>query len=279
MFKAVLKAPVMLVVALVAALGLAAAPALADPTFPDLAGRRVVDEAHVLSSATQEQLTAKLADLEARTHRQMIVATVPSLQGYEIEEYGYQLGRKWGIGRSAQNDGLLLLVAPTEKKVRVEVGYGLEPIVTDAFSGVIIRDKIVPRFKAGDIDGGVTAGADALIAQLSADAPQAQAAVQQASRSTRQAHRRSGGFIGIVPLIILFVIFSSIFRRRRHWGGGGWGGLWPLLLLSSATRRSNWGGGDWGGGGGGGWSSGGGGGGGFSGGGGSFGGGGASGSW
>src|ERR1700744_2997523 len=101
---------------------LAAAPARADPTFPPLTGR-VVDDAHVLSAQTQSDLTQKLSDLEQKTGRQLVVVTLPSLQGYEIEDYGYQLGRAWGIGQKGQDNGALLIIAPTEHKVRIEVGY------------------------------------------------------------------------------------------------------------------------------------------------------------
>src|ERR1700759_4620969 len=108
-------------------------PAWAAPKFPVLTGR-VVDDAHILSDTTTADLNRKLAALESATSRQMVVVTLPSLQGYEISDYGYQLGRAWGIGQGKLNNGLLLIVAPKERRVRIEVGYGLEPIVTDAFS-------------------------------------------------------------------------------------------------------------------------------------------------
>src|SRR5580698_2309503 len=141
------------------------APATAAPTFPALTGR-VVDNANVLSDATKSDLTQKLAALEAKTSRQLVVVTLPSLQGYDIADYGYQLGRAWGIGQAKLNNGALLIVAPSEHKVRVEVGYGLEPVLTDAFSSVILQTQVLPRFKAGDMEGGVVAGADAIISQL-----------------------------------------------------------------------------------------------------------------
>ena len=92
----------------------------------------MVDDAHILSDATKSDLTQKLAALEAKTSRQLVVVTLPSLQGYEIADYGYQLGRAWGIGQKKLNNGVLLIIAPTEHKARIEVGYGLEPILTDA---------------------------------------------------------------------------------------------------------------------------------------------------
>lgn len=252
--------------ALAMLLALFAAPALAAPTFPPLTGR-VVDDAHVLSAQTTADLTAKLADLEAKTGRQLVVVTIGDLQGYDIEDYGYQLGRAWGIGQKGQNNGVLFIVAPKEHKVRIEVGYGLEPIITDALSSVILQEQVLPRFRSGDVEGGVVAGTNALVSQLSLDQASAEAKAAQASQTSQ---RRTGGppIGAIIGLIVMFLVFSSLFRS--HWGGGmGW--LLPMMILSSSGRRGGWGGG--------GWSGGGFGGGGFSGGGGSFGGGGASGSW
>jgi uncharacterized protein len=249
---------------LLAALLLAffAAPASAAPTFPALTGR-VVDDAHVLSAQTQTDLTAKLADLEAKTGRQVVVVTLPDLQGYDIEDYGYQLGRAWGIGQKGQNNGALFIVVPSEHKVRIEVGYGLEPVLTDALSSVILQEQVLPKFRTGDVNGGVTAGTDAIISQLSLDPASAQANV---AKATQQARPHRGLPIGaLFALFIMFIVFSQIFRGH---GGGGMGWLLPLMILNSG--RGGLGGGGWGGGGGGG---------GFSGGGGSFGGGGASGSW
>jgi uncharacterized protein len=117
--------------------------ALAQPvsaqTFPKLTGR-VVDEAHILSSAQIVDLTTKSEALEAKTGRQFVVATVPDLQGYPIEDYGYRLGRSWQIGQKGEDNGVILLVAPNEHKVRIEVGYGATAYVTDAMSSIIIRN-------------------------------------------------------------------------------------------------------------------------------------------
>jgi uncharacterized protein len=259
--------PIFALTAAIIALTLAAfsPPAIAAPTFPALNGQRVVDDAHVLSATTAADLTSKLADLEAKTGRQVVVVTLPSLQGYDIADYGYQLGRAWGIGQKGQNNGALFIVAPTEHKVRIEVGYGLEPILTDALSSVILQGQVLPKFRTGDVEGGVVAGTNAIISQLSADPASAQANVQNATQQQAQSH--GSPFGAILGLFVLFLVFSSLFRR--HWGGGmGW--LLPMMILSS-SNRGGWSGGGWGGGGFGG--------GGFSGGGGSFGGGGASGSW
>ncbi len=250
---------------------LLAPPAHAALTFPPLSGR-VVDAANVLPAQTRADLDAKLAALEKQTGHQLVVATVPSLQGTDIADYGYQLGRAWGIGSKAKNDGALLLVAPSEHRVRVEIGYGLEGVLTDALSSIIIREAIVPKFKAGDMPGGIVDGTDALIKQLSLPDPDARANVaaaqqQQAAEEARPAHGRHGGGSWIFLIIILaFFVLPRLFGGRSS--GLGW---LPFMFLGGG------GGGGWGGGGGGGGSDSGGGG--FSGGGGSFGGGGSSGSW
>lgn len=255
-----------LVLAVLGFLALAGA-ALAAPKFPPLTGR-VVDDAHMLSPQATEKLTGELAQLETQTGHQLVVATIPSLQGYEIEDYGYQLGRAWGIGSKAQNDGVLLLVAPAERKVRIEVGYGLEPVLTDALSSVIIQQKILPQFRAGNMEQGVVDGAEAIVAQLGLPEDQAraiaQAPPQQAQVSTQGVH-----IPAVVILFIIIWVVSSLLRGRRHGGAGLW---WlPLMFLGGGggRDRDGWGGGGFGGGGGG-----------FGGGGGgSFGGGGSSGGW
>ncbi|WP_304217380.1 YgcG family protein [Phenylobacterium aquaticum] len=247
-----------LVLAVLGFLALAGS-AFAAPKFPALTGR-VVDEAHLLSPAANEKLTGELAQLETQTGHQLVVATIPSLQGYEIEDYGYQLGRTWGIGSKAQNDGVILLVAPAERKVRVEVGYGLEPVLTDALSSVIIQEKILPQFRAGHMEQGVVDGAEAIIAQLGLPEDQAKAIAQAPPQQARI--RTQGTHIpGFVILFIIIWVVSALLRGRR----GGGGGLWwlPLMFLGGGRDRSGWGGG----------------GGGFGGGGGSFGGGGSSGGW
>lgn len=254
---------------------LAAAPALAQPKFPALTGR-VVDDAHVLPADTVQKLDGELANLEQQTGHQLVVATVPDLQGYEIEDYGYQLGRTWQIGRKGQNDGVIFLIAPKERKVRIEVGYGLEPVLTDALSNVILQRKVIPQFKAGNMPQGIVDGTEAIIAQLSLPDDQAKANVAQAAQqqAARPARSSGGSPIPVFFAILVVVwILGALFRSRRYYGGGG--GLWWLLplMLSSGSRNDRWGGG------GGGFGGGFGGGGGFSGGGGSFGGGGSSGSW
>ncbi|WP_309642785.1 TPM domain-containing protein [Phenylobacterium sp.] len=243
--------------------------ALAAPKFPPLNGR-IVDGANLLSSDAERDLTAELAELETKTGRQLVVATVPDLQGYEIEDYGYQLLRTWGVGDKDRDDGAILIVAPSARKVRIEVGYGLEPVLTDALSSLIIQQRILPAFKSGKMEEGVVDGTRAIIKQLSLPDDEAKAA---AAAPVKQ--QASGGSAGPPLIFILFILFwvlggiFGLFGRRKRRGGLWW--LLPLILSNSGRG----GGGGWSGGGGG-WSSGGGG---FSGGGGSGGGGGASGSW
>jgi len=258
-----------LAVLALAVLALAGA-AFAAPKFPPLTGR-VVDNAHVLSPGAVQKLDGELAQLEAQTGHQLVVATVPDLQGVEIEDYGYQLGRTWALGKKGVNDGVILLVAPKERKVRIEVGYGLEPVLTDALTSVILTTKVLPQFKAGHMEQGVVDGAEAIAQQLALPADQAQAVASQAAaqpvRHSRGPSRAHAPIFFII--LIVFWVLSSVLRFGGNRGRGG-SGLWwllPLLLSSSGRRGGDWGGGGWGGGGG------------FSGGGGSFGGGGSSGSW
>ena len=155
------------VIGFVLLLGLAAlAHAL---TFPQLTGR-VVDEANVLDAATRQALTDKLAAVEAKSGDQIVVVTLKSLQDTSIEDYGYQLGRHWGIGQKGTNTGALLIVAPNERKVRIEVGYGLEGALTDAVTRLIIQNAILPRFRANDFQGGITRGVDDIVQVVSGDA-------------------------------------------------------------------------------------------------------------
>ncbi len=270
---------------LVAALWLAlVAMPLAAQTFPQLSGR-VVDQANLLSPEQELDLTSKSEALEAQTGAQFVVATVNSLEGQEIEDYGYRLGRQWGLGREKDDDGVILLVAPNEKKVRVETGYGAEAVLPDILSGRIVRDTILPRFRSGDMAGGIMAGADAILAQLRLSPEQVQQQANQEQSQQSQGRRQGGGLLPVVFwMIVIFFVLSSMRRgsRGRRYQSRGRSGISPWVILwglneMSRSRRGGWGG--WGGGGFGGGSGFGGGFGGFSGGGGSFGGGGASGSW
>ncbi len=232
------------------ALFIFALPALAaGPTFPPLTGR-VVDEANILSPAVEAELTTKLENLEKTTGRQLVVATVPDLQGYEIEDYGYQLGRTWGIGQKGTNTGALLIVAPTERKVRIEVGYGLEPILTDALSSVIIQTTILPKFKAGDLEGGVTAGTDAIISNWPCLTTRPRPRPRRRSTVHQEAERKTepSPILTLVVLFIIIVVLSQLFSRR---GRRGLGSALPWIILNGMLSGGR-GGGSFGGGGGGG---------------------------
>src|SRR5271157_6041117 len=157
-----------------------ASPALAsEPKFPPLTGR-VVDDAAVLSADTRGELTDMLAEHERATGEQVVVVTLDSLQGYPIEDYGYQLGRHWGIGHKGKNTGALLIVAPNEHKVRIEVGYGLEATLTDAASSTIINSDILPNFKRGDFNTGVLNGTQAMLQVLGGNPLSVQSPAQSA---------------------------------------------------------------------------------------------------
>jgi uncharacterized protein len=229
----------------------------AAPQFPALTGR-VVDEAGILSDDTKQKLTAMLAGDEQQSGRQVVVVTLKSLQGYTIEEFGVDLGRAWGLGQKGKDNGALLIIAPAEHKVRIEVGYGLEGTLTDAQSRVIIDEYMRPSFRKNDYDAGILAGTKAVLQTLGnktlAPPPESQ-----------DDDNSNGVPFGFIIFIILMLV---LFHGGRM--------FWPLLFMGGfGGGRGGWGGGGFGGGGFGGGS----GGGGFSGGGGSFGGGGASGSW
>jgi uncharacterized protein len=238
----------------------------AEPSFPALTGR-VVDEAAILDAAARSRIENKLEQLEAKTGNQLVVITLRSLQGYDIADYGYQLGRHWGIGQKNLNNGAILIVAPNERKVRIEVGYGLEGTITDAVSRLIIENAVLPRFRAGDFVGGIERGVDDLIQLLSGDAEDfKRRAAEHRDRSSGAADLSS--FIFVILLILIWYVVFVRRSQRQSYSARRRGPYWIPTGYP----------GGWSGGGGGGWSSGGSGGG-FSGGGGSFGGGGASGSW
>lgn len=226
-----------------------------EPSFPQLTGR-VVDAANILSAQTEQTLTQELTSFEAATKRQVVVVTVPDLQGYAIDDYGTRLGRAWGIGQRGKNSGTLLIVAPKERSVRIEVGYGLEGELTDAQASQIIQQTILPRFRQNDFNGGVSAGTGAVLAALGWQGG--------SFKATAQPSQQAAWAGSLMPLLIFgFFIFIAM-RRARN--AGPWGNS---MNRGWSSRRG------WGGFGGGGFGSGGG----FSGGGGSFGGGGASGKW
>jgi uncharacterized protein len=235
---------------------LASTVVASEPKFPPLTGR-VVDDAGVLSASTQTQLTDMLAAHERATGEQVVVVTLDSLQGYTIEDYGYQLGRYWGIGQKGKNTGAILIVAPKDHKVRIEVGYGLEGQLTDAVSATIIQSYILPSFKRRDFDAGVIAGTTSILRVLGGNP--LETGEPATSGFPVQGQPPSGFELLVIVLFFLIPVIGSLLLtfgfissgHRVQWGTG--------------YGSDNWSGGAGGGG--------------FSGGGGSFGGGGASGSW
>ena len=263
-------------------------PALAAPTFPPLTGR-VVDTANLFTPEQKAALEAKLLTVEQTTGHQLVVATIADMQGYPLSDYGYQLGRAWGIGKKGNNDGAILFAAPNEpagsRGPRLEVGYGLEPQLTDAFSSVVTYGLMTPKLRAGDVYGAFDAGIDSIAAQIKLTPEEAaKRTAQLTAESTKRAHSVNPSAIIFWIVIFLFFILPLVRRMGggRSYGGGG--GIGNIILWSALNGLANGGRGggsddDWSGGGGG-WGGGGGSdGGGFSGGGGSFGGGGASGGW
>jgi uncharacterized protein len=263
----------LLVVALLGAAAHAAAP-----NFPALTGR-IVDQANILTAFDRAQIETTLKSLDAKSTDQVVVVTVRSLEGLPIEDYGYQLGRFWKIGQTGTNNGILLIVAPNDRKVRIEVGRGLEPIMTDTMSKIIIDNAILPAFRRGDFPAGIRVGVRDIADTLLGDGE----AVKQRAKSVR---KRAGPDIDwFAVAFILFwvaVVGYSIWQQHRQ------SRQLPANYRQQQQRRGKndpgvivvpggWGGSSgWSGGGG---SSGGSSDGGFSGGGGDFGGGGSSGSW
>ena len=252
--------PRALIAAMIAALWVGVA--LAAANFPPLTGR-VVDQAKILSPVTVADLERKLSDLEQKSGIQLVVATVPSLGGEEIEPYANELFRAWRLGEAKQNNGALLLIAPKERRMRIEVGYGLEGTLTDAVSSIIISNAIAPRFKAGDFNGGVTRGVDDIITALTTDS-----AEWKPKPTDMRAEHDASLLDTLAPFLIFLFIMFVISRISRRSGGGN---VIFIPMGGGGFGRGGFSGGFGGGGGGFG--------GGFSGGGGSSGGGGASGGW
>src|SRR5215813_10646810 len=188
----------------------AIAPALAI-NFPALTGR-VVDQANIIQPDTRAAIEQKSADLEEKSGIQLVVATVNSLEGQEIEPYANELFRKWALGEKTKNNGVLLLVAPNERRVRIEVGYGLEGTLTDALSKVIISNAMTPRFKAGNFSEGVSRGVDDVITVLTTDASEWQK--RPSLRLDYQQPVDSTSWIIFAALLVFFVllIVSPTFR-------------------------------------------------------------------
>jgi uncharacterized protein len=186
-----------------AAVGAALVALVAASTFavdvPFLAGR-VNDLAGALSPAARARLETTLRDLERRTGAQVAVLVIPSLEGESLESYSVRVAQTWKLGRKGVDDGVLFLVAKNDRKMRIEVGYGLEPTLTDARSRAILDERVRPRFRANDFDGGITAGVSAI------------AAVIEGKPLPRLAPARSRGLRGsrVLPRLFMAAIFSAV---------------------------------------------------------------------
>lgn len=237
---------------------MAAAALPARPNGP------VYDGAGIIADDAESAIDAKLRALTQETGKSVVVATVPSLDGLEVEEYATDLFETWGIGDKEKDEGALILVAPNERRVRIEVGLGSEAILPDALAGRIIEQQMLPRFKAGDYSGAIAAASDAVTEQLRREPTDAAAVAAAAARAKDGGGKdKTASGIGLLLfwlIILIFVVMPIITsamrsgqRRRRkgrkdddddddHWGGpiiiwGGSGGDW------GRSSGSSWGGG------------------------------------
>ncbi|KAF0142011.1 MAG: hypothetical protein FD122_1098 [Stygiobacter sp.] len=219
------------------------------------------DQTSSLNSSELNILESKLKTFDDSTSNQVVFLMMNTLDGYPLESFCYETATKNQIGSKKNNNGVLFFVAKEDRKMRIEVGYGLEGALPDALASSILRNEVRPYFKSGDYYAGVNAGLEAIIL---------------ATKGEYKGEPKSKGKGTGFPFIVIVIIFIIIAAISGKGGKGGGGGLLPLLILSSmggSRGRGGFGGGSsWGGSGGGGF-------GGFSGGGGSFGGGGSSGSW
>jgi uncharacterized protein len=224
-----------------------ATPAFAQ-SFPAFTGL-VTDAANILPADRKAALEQKLEAFQQKTSKQLVVATIPNLGGDDIADYGYKLGRAWGVGLKNANNGAVLIIAPNDRKMRIEVGRGLEGVLTDAYTSVIINTKLRPAFKAGDLPGGIGAGTDAIIEILSLPDDQARAKEQAAVAAYNKAHQRSGGGgvpLGvIIPIIVIgWVVLGGLFGRRRFGTryGGGDGSIFLWAAAEALSQRNHGGG-------------------------------------
>lgn len=230
-----------------------------EPPLPTLTGR-VVDRADILSSSTEATLSAKIEAHEKATTDQIVIVTLPDLMGRPIEDWGLTLGRSWGIGQKGKDNGIIFLIAPQDRELRIEVGYGLEGDLPDATANDIIQSEVIPLFKQGDMEGGITAGLDAILAALGGTyQPTAQPLVTEGQHYSQLVDT-------LVPFAFfgVFIILAMLMNLRRRWDKRRNRYVWYMAASTGSSSGSSSFGGSSGG---------------FSGGGGSFGGGGASGKW
>jgi uncharacterized protein len=239
-----------------------------DPPLPALTGR-VVDRANILSDATEAALSARIEAHEKASTNQIVIVTLPDLMGRPIEDWGLMLGRGWGIGEAGKNNGIVFLIAPNDRQLRIEVGYGLEGDLTDATANDIIQFSVIPLFKQGDMEAGIEAGLDGILAALGGSY-QAVAQPMPVDGAEALFWRWADTLIPINFFIVMFLL-AMLMSLRRRWDKKSQRYIWYLTAFSStgsssssSSSSSSFGRSS---------------GGGFSGGGGSFGGGGASGKW
>jgi len=228
--RAVVLAVLVLVSSVTPAAARAQSAAESSPDLPALTGR-VVDAAALLDVAQENALDARLAEHESATGHQVVVATVTSLDGRDIADYANRLGRAWGIGRAENDDGVVLLVAPNEREVRIEVGYGLEGALTDALSSRIIRRDILPAFRDGDFPGGIDAGVQSILAVIRGEY------VAPADDRPAERDRPADDIGAIFPLVFIAMILVPNLLRRLGSGRlangafpAGFAGLFAAVL-------------------------------------------------
>lgn len=226
LLKPIVCAPLLLV-----ALYLTSIAAWAAPNFPPLTDR-VVDQANILSAVTKSELITLLAKHESETSNQIVVVTLNSLEGYEIADYGYQLGRQWGIGQKGKDNGVLLIIAPHERKMRIEVGYGLEGTLTDALSRYIISQDIAPYFKQEVYDAGVLSGTKAIIQTLN------QEPSDYIPEPAQKRQAIGSSIFTLIPLFLPLIILGELFATRKNgkfFGSMAFGGFFGLLAWAITT--------------------------------------------
>ncbi len=203
--------------AVLLALALPSGAGAGTPAFPPLNGY-VVDEAQILSPQSKTEIASNLSALEAQSSDQLFVFIAKSLQGYAIEDYGYQLGRAWGAGLKGLNNGAVLIVVPSERKVRIEVGRGLEPYLTDAMSTLVIENTILPAIREGNVADAIAKGVQDISKVLLSDA---EAAAQRAKAAAKLREWWTPpdavivAFFAVTLTVLFFFLFYMNLRSLR----------------------------------------------------------------
>lgn len=216
----------------------------AQRTVPEHGGKWVHDEANILSEATKSELETILKAERDSTSNQIAVLIIPSLDGDAFEDYSLRVAEKWKLGQKDKDNGVLLLISINDKLVRIETGYGLEGVLTDALSSRINRNEIAPHFRQGDFDGGVKAGVMAIIQSIKGEY------VNDAPPTTQKRKRKSSPLFTLLVIVVIIILAA-----KRRGGGGGWssrgGWIGPIGGGGFGSSSGSWGSGsDFGGGGG-----------------------------